>query len=249
MPQAREKAQRILIVDDSITVVKKLAKILRSYGFDALEMVDGTDLLNTIRAQKVELIILDLVMPAVSGLELIKQIRQNKELASLPVIVLSAMKEDQTLVDALEAGADDYVTKPFNPTILMARIRTQLRNRVLLSRLENVNTDLKQAREHEMEAERLKTAIEMAGATAHKLNQPLTSIVCYADMLLKKVEQESEDYRAIKSICDESARMTEILRKMAELTELRISNYVGDTTIVDIDSSTSPGSVPDKESR
>lgn len=187
--------------------------------------------------EKPDLILLDLVMPQISGIDLLKSIRAQEELLALPVVVITANKEEELLITALEAGADDYINKPFHEPVLLARLRTHLRSWQLLRELERANTHLRQAREQEVQTERLRTAVEMAGAAAHKLNQPLTSIVCYADILLKKLSPDDEDYKALKSICEESERMAMILRKMAELPKVRTSEYVGGTQIVDLDRS------------
>ena len=108
----------------------------------------------------------------------------------------------------------------------------------LFEELEEANRQITEAQEKQVEAERMKTAIEMAGTAAHKLNQPLTSIVCYADLLLRRIPEQNESYRALKAIADESQRMTNILRKMADITRYKTSEYVDGTKILDLEKST-----------
>lgn len=236
--------KKVLVIDDSITVVKSLAKILRQAGMLPIECIDGEQALTIALSQKPDLILLDLVMPRVSGLEVLKALRDHELLVALPIVVITANKEDEQIIEALETGADDYITKPFNEPVLLARLHTHLRSWQLLRELEEANQHLQQAREQEVKNERLRSAVEMAGAAAHKLNQPLTSIVCYADILLKKLTPDNEDYKALKSICEESERMAMILRKMSEIPKVRTEEYVGGTTIIDLDRSfekTDPG--------
>ncbi len=238
------KGKKILIIDDSLTVVKSLAKILRRAKLKPIECTDAEKALSLAKEKNPDLILLDLVMPKMDGLEILKQLRALARFHSVPVVMLTATKDEEKVIAALEAGADDYVTKPFQKAILLARISTHLRSWQLFVDLEKANRNLLAAQQQEVEAERWKAAVEMAGATAHKLNQPLTSIVCYADLLLKKFSAENEARRAIKRITLESDRMATILRKMAELTKIHTSQYVGDVTIIDLDRSfekTDPG--------
>jgi two-component system cell cycle response regulator len=229
--------KKVLIIDDSITVVKSLSKILRRAGMVPIERLDGSEGFETALHQNPDLILLDLVLPGEDGLGILKKFRQTKQFSSVPIVMITSTREEESIVEALEAGADDYIYKPFHEPVLLARLRTHLRTWQLLQDLENAHAKLLQAREQEVHAERWRTAVEMAGATAHKLNQPLTSIVCYADMMLKKLDDSDEDFRAVKSISEESERMAMILRKMSELTKLRTSEYVGNTTIIDLDRS------------
>ena len=235
---------KVLIIDDSLTVVKSLAKILRQAELEPIECTDATQAISLALQHLPDLILLDLVMPDTPGIRLLREIREQRDLAPRPVMVITAVTDEQNIIHALEEGADDYVSKPFTAPVLLARIHTHLRSWQLLQDLEDANRELRDARDREVSAERWKTAVEMAGAAAHTLNQPLTSIVCYADILLKKFAKDHEDYRAIECIAQESERMAMTLRKMAELTKLRTSEYVGSTTIIDLKRSfekTNPG--------
>ena len=227
------KGRKVLVIDDSLTVVKSLSKILKEVGILVIECSDGSEAVRLAIHQEPDLILLDLVMPKVGGIHVLKEMRSQRVLQNRPVIMITAKREEEHLVEALEAGADDYITKPFQEAVLLARIRTQLRNWQLLSDLNKANKFLLEAKDREVSAERWRTAVEMAGAAAHKLNQPLTSIVCYADMLLKKLDPKDDAFKPVKSIYEESERMTLTLRKMSAMTSVRSSEYVGDTTILE----------------
>jgi two-component system KDP operon response regulator KdpE len=116
--------QRILIVDDEPQITRVLRRSLASHGYDVRSSADGESALETFGDWHPDLVITDLSMPNLDGLALCRQLRT---FSSVPVIVLSVKGEEQTKVEALDAGADDYVTKPFGMDELLARIRATLR--------------------------------------------------------------------------------------------------------------------------
>ena len=116
--------QRILIVDDEPNILATVAPLLRSNGYDVLSAMTGHAALDTVDRDKPDLIVLDLGLPDLDGIEVCRQVRQT---SSAPIIVLSARGAEGDKVSALDAGADDYVTKPFGAEELLARIRASLR--------------------------------------------------------------------------------------------------------------------------
>ena len=115
---------RILVVDDEPQLTRVLLRSLTSKGYDVRIAGDGQFALQTFHDWPASLVITDLAMPNMSGLELCRKLRQTSE---VPIIVLSVRGEEKTKVEALDAGADDYVTKPFGMDELLARIRAALR--------------------------------------------------------------------------------------------------------------------------
>jgi DNA-binding response OmpR family regulator len=118
-------AQRILVVDDDPTVSDVVRRYLDKAGYDVQLAVDGSAALAAIADRKPDLVVLDVMMPGVDGLEVCRRVRA--ELPALPVIMLTALGEEIDRVVGLEVGADDYVTKPFSPRELVLRIRSVLR--------------------------------------------------------------------------------------------------------------------------
>jgi two-component system, OmpR family, KDP operon response regulator KdpE len=116
--------QRILVVDDEPQLTRVLRRSLSSHGYEVQVASDGDEALTTFNAWKPDVVITDLAMPNMSGLELCRRLRAS---SSVPVIVLSAKGEERVKVEALDAGADDYVTKPFGVDELLARVRVVLR--------------------------------------------------------------------------------------------------------------------------
>ena len=115
---------RILLVDDELPIQRALAPLLRSRGYDVDVASSGSDALNAIAARSPDLVVLDLGLPDLEGTEVCRRVRATSK---MPIIVLTARGSDTDKVEALDLGADDYVTKPFSPEELLARIRVALR--------------------------------------------------------------------------------------------------------------------------
>ena len=116
--------KRILVVDDETQITRVLRTSLSSHGYDIRVANDGETALEIMKDWSPDLVITDLAMPNMDGLELCRQIRTRSE---IPILVLSVRGEERTKVKALDAGADDYVTKPFGIEELLARVRANLR--------------------------------------------------------------------------------------------------------------------------
>jgi len=119
--------KQILVVDDERDIVDLISYNLEQEGFDVVKAYDGQSALDFIRAKMPDLVILDLMLPGIRGLEVCRSVRQNRKTERLPIIMLTARSDDLDKILGLEMGADDYVTKPFNVKELIARIRAVLR--------------------------------------------------------------------------------------------------------------------------
>lgn len=118
---------RILVVDDEAAQREIIVYNLEAAGFEVMSADNGEDAVLMVQEEHPNLIVLDWMMPKLSGLEVCRQLRSNKETKAIPIILLSARSEDVDKVRGLEIGADDYVSKPFSVVELMARINAQLR--------------------------------------------------------------------------------------------------------------------------
>jgi two-component system phosphate regulon response regulator PhoB len=118
---------RVLVVEDEPAQLEILAYNLESDGFMVSRARDGEEALLLIREDVPDVIVMDWMMPHLSGIEVCRRLKSNPETRSIPVIILSARSEDEDKVRGLEIGADDYVVKPYSVVELMARVRTQLR--------------------------------------------------------------------------------------------------------------------------
>jgi len=130
----------ILVCDDDKEIVSAIEIYLQKEGYNVLKAFDGNECLDKLRSNLIHLVILDIMMPNKDGIETLQEIRKCK---SLPVIMLSAKSEDTDKIHGLELGADDYVTKPFNPLELIARVNSCIRRFTKLGAMqisENENT-------------------------------------------------------------------------------------------------------------
>jgi len=115
---------KILVVDDDTALAEMIGIVLRTEGFEPFFCADGTGAVEAFRLAKPDLVLLDLMLPGIDGIEVCARIREE---SGVPIIMLTAKSDTSDVVKGLESGADDYVVKPFNPKELVARIRTRLR--------------------------------------------------------------------------------------------------------------------------
>lgn len=115
---------RILVVDDDRDIVAALEIYLSNGGYEVLRAYNGREAINVLREHRVDLILMDVMMPQMDGIAATKQIRAN---SNIPILFLTAKSEDVDLIQGLNVGADDYITKPFKPMEVLARVRSHLR--------------------------------------------------------------------------------------------------------------------------
>src|SRR5436305_7367724 len=150
----------ILVVDDDALSRKVLAQLLRAAGYDCRVSKDGSEALEMVHAKPPALLLLDFDMPGPNGAEVLRRLRSDHDpaVAQIPAIMLTAHGSEQSEVSCLQAGADDFVTKPVNASVLRARIETQLRLRSMRRQVERQNDELEKWRrdlERDLAAARL----------------------------------------------------------------------------------------------
>jgi two-component system cell cycle response regulator len=116
-------AEKILIVDDDPDTLKLLGLILGRQGFDILSASTGRQALDLARSHKFDLVVLDVMMPVIDGLEVARRLRSDPKTQDLAILMFSAKTQAEDLLEGYRAGADDYLTKPVQPTELIARVR------------------------------------------------------------------------------------------------------------------------------
>ncbi|WP_020062860.1 response regulator transcription factor [Bacillus sp. 123MFChir2] len=130
--------ETILVVDDEKEIRDLIAIYLKNEGYEVLQAGDGAEGLEILQKQQVHLVVLDIMMPKLDGIHMCMKVR---EIAEMPIIMLSAKTQDMDKILGLTTGADDYITKPFNPLELIARIKSQLRRYMKMSGGFVQNTD------------------------------------------------------------------------------------------------------------
>jgi len=141
---SRKPSERILVADDDATSRKLLARILSTAGFSSTQAADGIEALQMLQAEPPSLLLLDFDMPGMDGTQVLKKLRRHRDaaIAQIPTIMLTRHGGEESEVLCLEAGADDFVTKPINQSVLRARIDTQLRLRSMRRQLQVQNDEL-----------------------------------------------------------------------------------------------------------
>lgn len=138
-PVMTEKTAHILVVDDDRDIRESLARYLRKHGFRVSMAASGEELDQVLSAARVDLLVLDIMLPGDDGLSICRRLQETHR---LPIIFLTALTEDIDRIVGLELGADDYLTKPFNPRELLARIKSVLRRSQMLPRKRRQTTGI-----------------------------------------------------------------------------------------------------------
>ena len=167
MPHSEARTGRILIVDDQPANLRVVGALLERNGYAVATAGNGPDALAAARAAPPDLVLLDMMMPGMDGFELLAALKGEPGMRQVPAIFLTAAQDRELLLRAFEAGAVDYVTKPFMPEELLARVSAHLGLKLTRDRLERV------ARERQ----------ELVNLVAHDLKNPLTSVLFATEML------------------------------------------------------------------
>lgn len=118
---------KILVVDDEAAIRELVKFNLQKAGYEIMESMDGLEALQQAKADKPDLVVLDLMLPGLDGIEVCRQLKSQKDTSGIPIIMLTAKNEEIDKIIGLEMGADDYLTKPFSPRELVARVKAVLR--------------------------------------------------------------------------------------------------------------------------
>jgi DNA-binding response OmpR family regulator len=216
-----EKAH-ILVVEDDPFSRDILSRRLQGMGFAVSEAANGAAADEHLQnASQFDIALLDINLPDTTGLEILKGIRQARSRNQLPVIMISALSESEVVIEGLELGANDYVTKPIEMAILAARVEGCLQ--------------LKRNFQALLDAERQRVMIESMGAACHHIAQPLTIAFTSLELHLSNLEGASEEtlqdlQQALASI----KKASEIMHRMQDLSEYRTIPYVSDKRIIDL---------------
>ncbi|MDM8521849.1 diguanylate cyclase [Desulfococcaceae bacterium HSG8] len=149
-----ENLFKILIVDDAPINMEVVSNILQDEGYHLSFAENGTSALNQIRDEHFDLILLDIIMPGINGFEVCRRLRENPDTRYMPVLFLTSISDTESVVEGFEVGAMDYVTKPFNETELLARVKTHLELNRSREKLRKINTRLYKEIAERKQAER-----------------------------------------------------------------------------------------------
>lgn len=208
---------RILVVDDDVDVRKLLRRMLSIEGYAVAEAPDGPSALAEVEAFAPDLILLDVMMPSIDGNEVARRIKQNPLLPFIPIIMQTALDSTESKVEGLEAGADDYITKPIEFAELKARLRSMLRIKRLQEELEERERQLLEANE------RLRHMSRTDGLTGlenrRSIERQLEKMFAHGERLSEPLSCVMSDLDRFKSVNDEHGHQAgdAVLRQFAAI--------------------------------
>ena len=216
--------EKIFIIDDNKMNINLLKSILTKEDYLVGATLDSTIAYKKVIEAEPDLILLDIMMPKVDGFEVCEQLKASDRTKFIPVIFLTSRNDEEGIKKAFELGAADYVTRPFNRTELLARIRTHL--------------DLKRTHKKLLELERDSTVLAMAVTANHEINQPLTVLSGNLFLLKESLKSKNLSKKEIEYMDRMEraiAKIKFILEKFRSPNSIKIQKYIEDTKMVVFD--------------
>lgn len=220
-----EPPKNILVVDDDDDVRTIISAVMASGEYDVREARDGEEALRCIAEREPDLVLLDYMMPGLSGIEVCQKIRKLPGGIFIPVIILTARTELHDKLAGLASGADDYVTKPFQHEELLARVRAHLRIRELSRSLQQKNVELENAQDTIIEHERKLALLQFAGSAAHQIGQPLSAIILNCHLLESLPKDDVKFLKALNGIKADAKRINEIVLTLRNADKVGVEEY------------------------
>jgi DNA-binding response OmpR family regulator len=254
--------KRILAVDDSATYLADLAAVLRDEGYDVVSARSGDEALELLAAQSMDCILLDLLMPGLSGRETCRRIKAVPSVRNIPLIIVTAVEDRTALFDALEAGADDYILKSAEFGVLKARVRAQLRRKQFEDDNRRIRLDQYQA---ELEATEARAARVLANSRAelllmveqknralasanqakteflttmsHELRTPLVAILGFSELLVsgKAGELAPQQREYVGYMSDSGTHLLALINDLLDISKIEAGKVELDLESVDLD--------------
>jgi len=213
--------KRILIVDDNTMNLKIVTRILSGEKYTCETVAQPELVLDKVRTFLPDVILLDLYMPVIDGFTVLKSIKADPDLERIPIIMTTAETRQDVVIKCLDLGAYDYITKPFETTNLLARVRSAIRYKDLTDKL--------------VESEKKHIFSALIVSANHNINQPLTVIKGNLDLLKWNMEEKltSEDLKLIDRSLNAVDIIKNILGNMSEMELPEYTNYIGSIDMID----------------
>ncbi len=217
-------ADRIFIIDDNKMNINLINSILGKEGYEVFSTLDSTTAFKKTIEIKPDLILLDIMMPEMDGFQVCEQLKASDQTRFIPIIFLTSRNDEEGIKRAFELGAADYVTRPFNRTELLARIRTHL--------------DLKNTHQKLIKLERQSAILAMAVTANHEINQPLTVLSGNLFLLKESLSSKAlspKEMEYMERMERAIMKIKMILEKFRNPSSIKIQKYIEDTKMVVFD--------------
>jgi signal transduction histidine kinase len=213
-------APTILVADDDQPNVRLVESILRSHGYAVLRAYDGEEALRRVSEDRPDLLLLDVMMPNLSGFEVCRRLRERHETRLLPIVMITALNALEDKVQALDLGADDFLSKPINRTELLAKVRSILRVRALQEEVERQTRELEAANRELLGIQRFKES--MTQMVVHDLKNPLAAIMGNIQLMqLQRARMTPTRLQELLQRTQDSARqMARMIQNILEVAKL-----------------------------
>jgi signal transduction histidine kinase len=202
---------RVLVVDDHADIITLTTRILEREGYEVSSARDGADALEAARRERPDLILLDIMMPRLDGLEVCRQLKGDPETRKTMVLMVTGRGSIDHLVEGLESGADDYITKPFHLMELVARVRSALRIKRLNDEIEAQNRELLNSQRERLRAEKMATIGLLATGIAHEFNNIMNGIAGFAQLARKNAAYQDRLLEVVQVQTDRALQITRSL--------------------------------------
>jgi DNA-binding response OmpR family regulator len=222
---------RVLFADDDVISRTLLAAVLTHGGHQSRSANDGGQAWELFQAEPVPLVILDVNMPVLDGLEVCRRIRAHPAGRETFVLVVTARDARDDLTEVLDAGADDYVSKPSTPENLRARLAIAARR--------IAQGDQRRAAEAELARARWLAGIgETTIALEHEINNPLSALLGHAELLLMDRDLATDQREQLQIVREQAARIADVVRRLAKLKNPKTVEYLSGARMIDLSKGT-----------
>ena len=213
---------KILLVDDDADARVILNRVLTKSGYEVKEASNGKEALQVVRGYMPDVMLVDWMMPEMDGEQLARWIKSDSTLRFIYIILLTARGDMKDQVRGLQAGADDYITKPAPHQEILARVESGMRVQALHKEIQQLT--------------RRVALLELAATVGHEINNPLNVIYLALDMMRKSLKQKEYDKlgKGLELIAETADRLKEIARKFIELRDPSTTSYVDNLKMIDI---------------
>lgn len=221
MERTENPNETILVVDDDPEIINIMGAILSKSGYRIFSAQDGSECIEKIKTFEPNLVLLDIGMQQMDGIEICAALKNDPETKDIPIIFVTGYTDINTLKIAFDAGATDYVCKPINRIELLSRINSVLSHQ----KLDQVR----------WEREKLVGILEMAGAVCHELDQPLKAVSLDLNSIFLERPTTDEIYEFLQKFHQKIDKMGEITGKLMRITKYETRNCIRGQKISDID--------------